>query len=242
MENTLYIALSRQMVIKRQLGLIANNMANGLTPGYKGERMMFVEHLTKPEGGNRFDRMSFVRDLAVARDFQEGSFSDTSNELDFAIHGPGWFVIETNDGNRYTRNGHFRLDAEGQLVTTAGHRVLDVDGRPISFDPETNGIKVRADGSLLVDDEEQGRLQIAAFPNEQLLRKVSGNLYRTDAIPAPAENASVLQGKIEKSNVQPIIEMTKMINALRSYQGAQKIIENEHERLRSAIDKLTRDR
>lgn len=242
MENTLYIGLSRQLASKQRMNIIANNLANGLSPGYKGEKLMFVEYLSKPKGADRLGKLSFVQDIAVARNMREGDVTETGNDLDFAIHGSGWFVVATAAGQRYTRNGHFRLNEEGQLVTGAGDPVHGRRGEPIVFQPGDTRIVVKGDGTVTADGQDRGRIRLVNFSNEQTLRKVSGNLYRSDVQPIEELDASIIQGALEKSNVQPILEITAMIDALRSYQGTQKLIENEHDRQRSAIEKLTRER
>lgn len=242
MENTLYIALSQQLGIRREMSVIANNLANGLTPGYKAESMMFVEYLSKPKGGGRSNHLSFVQDIAVARDMREGDLTHTDNPLDFAIHGSGWFVVQTAAGERYTRNGHFQLDVQGQLVTSSGDPVIGTRGEVIRFEPDDTRIVAKGDGSIEANGEPRGQLRIVSFENEQRLRKESGSLYRSDALPGEAAAASVVQGKLEKSNVRSIIELTTMMEAVRTYQGAQRLIQNEHDRLRGAIQKLTRER
>lgn len=234
MENTLYVALSKQMVLRRNMDVIANNVANASTPGFKGEHMMFVEHLAN--AGKR-QKLSFVQDIGIARDFSAGNISRTGNSLDLAIRGRGWFVIETPQGERYTRNGRFSMDQDGQLVTGHGHPVLDRGGRKIVFGPADSRIEVSGNGSIKTESGEW-QLRLVEFDNEQALRKVSGGLFRASVEPREAEDARVAQGMIEGSNVEPIIEVTQMIHTLREYQAAQKLIETEHERQRRAIDTI----
>ena len=237
MENTLYIALSYQTVMQRQMDVIANNIANASTPGFKGEQMMFVEYLADAVGK---DDVSFVQDIAVVRDFREGAFSRTGNPLDVAISGKGWFEIDTPSGMRYTRNGHLQIDSKGTITTSGGHAVLDDRGRPITM-PATGGeISIDKDGTISVGDQRVGRLKIVSFANEQQLRKDSESLYSTDAPALPAAKATVVQGMIEESNIKPIVEVTNMIGALREFQSAQQMIEEEHKRQLTAIDTLTK--
>ncbi len=245
MENTLFIALSKQLAIRREMDVIANNLANTSSPGFKNEQMMFVEYLkeTTP-GGN----VSLVQDIALARDLSEGIFKRTSNVLDLAIHGKGWFVVESSEvgnplqGERFTRNGHFRLNQAGELVTTSGQRLLTTDGNPIVFKPGDNDIVIKGDGKVTASGEDRGTLRVVTFENERRLEKVAGNLFRSDETPNEKSEAEVVQGVIEESNVKPVVEITRMIRAMRSYQGAQSMVDREHERQRQAIDKLTRER
>jgi flagellar basal-body rod protein FlgF len=236
MENTLYIALSYQTVMQRQMDVIANNIANVSTPGFKGEQMMFVEYL---EDAVAQDDVSFVQDIAVVRDFREGAFSRTGNALDIAISGKGWLEIDTPAGMRYSRNGHLQIDAKSTLTTSGGYPILGDNGRPIVIPPTGGEIVIAPDGSINVGNERVGRLKLVSFENEQLLRKDAESLYFTDAPPLPAAKAKFLQGMVEESNVKPIVEITNMIGALREFQAAQQMIEEEHKRQLSAIDTLT---
>jgi flagellar basal-body rod protein FlgF len=239
MENTLFIALSKQLAIRREMDVIANNLANTSSPGFKNEQMMFVEYLknTGPNG-----KVSLVQDISLARDLREGIFKRTNNTLDVAIHGKGWFVVDAPNGERYTRNGHFRLNQEGELVTATGHKLMTTTGEPIVFEPGDNDIIIKGDGKVTASGDDRGTLRVVTFENERRLEKVSGNLFRSNEVPDEKTEAEVVQGVIEESNVQPIIEITRMIKAMRSYQGAQSLIDREHDRQRQAIDKLTRER
>lgn len=239
MENTLFIALSKQLAIRREMDVIANNLANTSSPGFKNEQMMFVEYL-KETGTN--GNVSLVQDIALARDLSEGIFKRTGNVLDLAIHGKGWFVVETPQGERYTRNGHFRLNQEGALVTTTGQKLLTTDGDPVIFSPGDNDIVIKGDGKVTASGEDRGTLRVVTFENERKLDKVAGNLFRSDDTPDEKSAAEIVQGVIEESNVKPIVEITRMMRAMRSYQAAQSLVDGEHERQRKAIDKLTRER
>jgi flagellar basal-body rod protein FlgF len=236
MENSLYIALSRQMVMERQMDVIANNIANMSTPGYKGEQMMFVEYVGQMDTG---EKVSYVQDLAVMRDYGEGPLSRTGNPLDLAIHGPGWFVVDTLEGQRYTRNGHFTLDQNGQLVTSDGYPVLYRQGQPIRFTNADTKIEISGDGTIATNLGPKARLNIVTFADEQQLHKQSSTLYSTDQPAQPALKAQVAQGMIENSNVEPIVEVTNMMWALRSYQAAQQLIEGDDGLLRKAVDTWT---
>jgi len=238
MENTLLIGLSRQMIAKREIEVIANNIANASSPGYKSDQMMFAEHVLSV---GKSTKLSFVRDVAMARNYGEGQIYRTNNNFDVAIKGNGWFQVDTGGTFKYTRNGHFQLDFEGNLVNTAGHTVQSVDGGPVVFSPEDTNIQIKADGSIVVDGENRTKIKIVTFDNLGSLRKVSGNLLESDDEPKEATEFSLIQGMLEKSNVQPIMEVTRMIDTLRNYQGTQKLLDQEHERQRKAIEKLTRE-
>jgi flagellar basal-body rod protein FlgF len=151
MENPGYIALSRQMVLRRQMDLLANNLANLTTPGYRGESMLFVEHLkpTQPR-----EQVAFVQDLATVRDLRAGPMSHTGNPLDLAIKGEGYFAVETPEGERYTRAGGFTLDPDGQIVTVKGYPLLGKGGAPITVPPDSGAVTVARDGTVSSDQGE----------------------------------------------------------------------------------------
>ena len=122
MESSVLIALSRQGTLKREMDVIANNLANMNTTGFKGQKMLFVEHLVKSRGGDRLlpVKLSFARDVAQITDLSDGQLNTTGNTLDVAIKKDGFFVVETPNGQRYTRNGRFETDNQGQLVNQQG--------------------------------------------------------------------------------------------------------------------------
>lgn len=236
MENTGYIALSRQMVLRRQMDVIANNLANMTTPAYKAEKMLFVEHLKKTDGT---DRVSLVQDIGMVRSLGEGQMTKTDNPLDLAISGDGYFTIETPGGERYTRNGVFQLDAQGRIVTTQGDPVLSVDGNPITIPVDKSTITIAKDGTVSADEDQIGRIRVVRFENQQELEKQANSLFDSGLQePEATDDASVLQGMIEGSNVQGIAEITRMMATSRSYSSASKLIEQEHERQRRAIQVL----
>jgi flagellar basal-body rod protein FlgF len=237
MENTLFIGLSRQLVARREMDIIANNLANSSSPGYKSEQMMFSELVRSVD---QRTKLSFVRDVAVARNFGEGEMRRTDNSLDVAIKGNGWLEVEVAGSPRFTRNGHFELDRDGQLVNTAGFPVQSQKGGPIVFSPGDKDIVIKGDGTITAGGLPRGQLKIVTFDDLQSLSKVSGNLYKYGGEPKQATDFSIVQGMLEKSNVQPILEITRMINTSRKFQSTQKLLDQEHERQRRAIDKLNR--
>lgn len=243
METTAYIALSRQGALRREMSAIANNLANMNTTAFKAERLMFVDHLTRSKSSDFIadQRLSFVRDVASFRNTEEGPIEQTSNPLDIAIHGEGFFVIQAGDGTeQYTRNGSFRLDAGGQMVTQDGQPVLTDAGAPIFFAPEDTNIEVASDGSVSTQNGQIGKLNIVTFDNPQDMQRLANGLYTTDQPAVPADTAEVAQGALERSNIQGILEMTRMIEVNRSYSSAQKLIDKEDERIRKAITELAK--
>lgn len=240
MENTSYIALSRQNALWRQLEVVANNMANANTPAYKGEQMMFREYLMDTRSSERMTgaKLSFVQDFGVLRDTREGPLTKTDNPFDFAIHGDGWFQIETEAGMRYSRNGHFRLDEGGMMVNSAGFAVMDANDNPIILAPNESQVSVAPDGTVSTENGVIGRMKVVRFANDQELKKAGDGLYETTLDPEPVNRPQILQGMMEESNVQPVIEVTRMTQILHQYQSMQKMIDNEHERAMKAMDVL----
>ena len=240
METTTYIALSSQGALRREMTAIAHNMANMNTTGFKAERMMFVDHLQRSRSGDFIadQRLSFVRDVASFRDTTAGPIEQTSNPLDVAIHGDGYFVVQTPDGERFTRNGSFRLDNGGQLVTQDARPVLSNAGAPIFFAPEDTSITISGDGTVSTENGQLGKLRVVTFDNEQALQNAGGGLYSTDQPPIDKLDAQVAQGALEKSNIEAILEMTRMIEVSREYSQAQKMMTREDERIRKMVREL----
>ena len=236
MENSLIIALARQSVLARQMDVIATNLANLETAGFKSENMIFTELIEKTADG---EFLSLVHDVSFVRDLAEGPFTGTNSSLDLAIDGDGYFVVDTPDGERYTRHGVFQLDDTGNIVTTEGHQVLGSGGAPIAIPLDTSTITIARDGTISADTNEIGRIKLVRFDDPQALSKVGSGLYDAKGQPPlPANDSQVFQGMIENSNVKGVVEMTRMIDTVRSYQAAAKLADTEHQRILDAISDL----
>lgn len=240
METPTLVALSRQTTLRRHMDIVANNIANMNTSGFKGESMMFVEHVVKSKGGERIfgDKIAYVRDIATMRDLSNGTLEQTGNPLDLALEGEGYFVIETDTGNNYTRNGHFQLDDGGQLVTTSGNPVLSDGGAPFFFAPGDTKISIARDGTVSTQNGVLGRITVVNFENEHKMRPVANGLFSADDAPTPVERPAMAQGMLEDSNIQPVIEMARMIEVHRAYDAVKGFIEKEDERMRAMIRDL----
>lgn len=242
MENTITIALTRQGTLRRQMDIIANNIANMNTNGYKAERMMFVEHLVRSRGGERVlgEKLAYVRDVASWRDTAEGGLESTGKPLDVAIQGDGFFAIETPVGERYTRSGRFTVNDAGQLVTSDGHGVLAEGGAPIFFSPADKNITIAGDGTISTENGPLGRLRVVRFESNQNMEMVAGGLLTTEDPPEDVAAPRVVQGMVEGSNVQGVVEMTRMIHVHRAYDGARRLIQGEHDRIRKMVEEYAR--
>jgi len=241
MENALLVSLSRQKALQTQMDVIANNMANMNTAGFKSDGVMFEEYLMPvarmSDMRGQDTKLSFVQDGGQFRNFREGSIAQSGNELDVALSGEGWLVVQTEEGDRYTRNGELKLNADGQLVTNDGHAVLG-EGGPISFSPQETGIEIATDGTISTSAGAKDRLRVVRFENPNALAKYGYTLFQTDEKPLPAEDVRVLQGMVERSNVNPILEMTRMVETVRAYTAVARSIDSAQELRRSAIEQL----
>lgn len=241
MDNTLLISLSHQLSQQRSMDVIANNLANINTAAYKREEVKFDQYLydTKPSQWQKGPQsIDFVVTPGTIRDMAEGSIETTGNNYDVAINGNGYFAVQTARGLRYTRDGHFGLDAEGQLVTQGGEPVMG-DGGPITIAREDGDITIGQDGIVTGDQGQIGRLMVYRFQNEKALRKEGDTFMSATETPVPADaNYKLAQGMLERSNVEPVTQMTDMINVQRSYQAVANLINQQESMKRNAISKL----
>lgn len=236
MENLLLVGLSQQMAMRRHLDIIANNIANMSTTAFKSESVLFEEYVMDvPAALSPSESISFVEDVATIRNLQEGRVETTGGALDVAIIGNGYLAIDTPSGVRYTRNGHFKLDATGQIVTGDGDPVLDVDGNTIIIETGETDLTIARDGSISTSAGTKARLNIVSFANEGELEKSGSSLFATEQTPEPALGVEVVQGAIEQSNVQPILEMTKMIEVMQAYRSISDLMQRAEELERRAL-------
>ncbi len=240
METSAYIALSRQTALRRQMSVVANNLANMNTPAFKGENLMFVEHVVKSKGNESFipSKLSYARDVAQFTDVSEGPLLSTGNDLDVAIKGDGYFVIESEDQEFYSRNGRFQLNGEGQLVNQQGFSVLSDAGAPFIFGPTDTKISIAKDGTISTNNGDLGRIRIVTFEDQQRLTREGAGLYSSEQEPEDAETPALIQGALEGSNVEPILELTRMIETHRAFDSTRKLIEREDSRQKKMIEQL----
>ncbi len=235
MELTAYIALSRQMVLDRQMDVVAHNIANATTTGFKAATLLLEP--VPVDAGDR-QRLAFVQDVGMVRDFGPGPITTTDNPLDLAIAGPGYLAVQTAAGVRYARSGQLHVSELGELATADGDPVLDDGGAPLAIPLDAGPVTIAADGTVSTPAAEIGRLDLVAFADEQRLVPVGGSLYRSDQAPLPATAARLVQGALEGSNVHPINEMIAMMATLRAYQGTQRLIETDDDLQRRAIEHM----
>lgn len=237
MENATYIALSRQTALRRELAVVANNIANTNTNAFKRELGVYNSFASDAQMTEKLD---FVIDRGTVFSFEPGLYKPTDNPFDLAITGPGFFVVDDGQKELFTRNGAFSVDSENRLVTRTGEVVLDVDSQPLFIPPGTTRVDIAEDGTVSDGPEIIGRVRLVEFENIQGLQKRGRNLYETTERPKPAENSKVVQGQLESSNVNSISEMTRMIEIQRSYEAVKGFLDREQERLRTAVQRLGR--
>lgn len=242
MENALLIGLSRQVALGRELDVIANNVANVTTNGFKARESRFAEYLMPVASAEAFPlpdrRLSYVIDRGTALRMTAGAIERTGNPLDAAIKGDGLFAVQTPAGERYTRNGAFSLDAAGQIVTSDGHVVLGESG-PIVLGPQESGVQIAPDGTVSTSQGQRGRIRLVRFADPQALRNEGANLF-SSALPAqPAGATSRIEaGALERSNVSPVQEMSRLIEVNRSYTSVAEMVRRMDELRRSTVQRL----
>lgn len=242
MENTQLVALSRQIALRREMAVISNNIANMNTQGFKRGATMFEQYLDPTADAKTFegyDRdLSYTWDRATLRDMSQGDMQVTGNELDFAIDGDSYFVVETPRGERYTRDGAFVRSPDGFLATGQGYKVLSEAG-PIPI-PENGQFTIEFDGTVSIDEDEESRVRLVKFDAMHNLDHEEGNLLNTDMAGVEDLQGRIRQGQIERSNVIGIIEMTRLIDVQRSYQSLANLQQKQDEMRSKAIQDLGR--
>jgi flagellar basal-body rod protein FlgF len=248
MQNMLLVGLSKQMVLERQLDVVANNVANVNTNGFKADKPLFEEFLRSGAHEDNFAnsdrRVSFVQDRGTFRDFTQGASEQTKSPLDVAVDGSGFLVVQTAAGERYTRDGGLQLNNQGQIVTAGGNPVLGTGG-PIVLQPTDHDINISPDGTVTVlegngrTDSIRGKLRLVSFADAQKLLKEGSNLYSAgEGSAQPDTKSSVKQGFIEKSNVNAVAEMSMLMEVNRAYTQIATMLQQQSDLHKSAIEKL----
>ena len=242
----MYVGLSRQETLQRQLDVAANNVANVDTAGFKVESLMVqTDPETLPASASGTPGLprtiDFAYDVGVARDFSQGPLHDTGSPLDVGVQGEGFFRVQTPAGERYTRDGRFSMDAQGQLVTSSGAAVQG-EGGPITLDPQKGAPKIAADGTISQQGQAVGKIALVSFPSLSALAKDGDGLYRnvSNVQPQPAPSAQLRQGMLEGSNVEPITQMTLLIEISRAYDTVTQMVSNVNDLSDQAVTRLGR--
>ncbi|HEY8288727.1 MAG TPA: flagellar hook-basal body complex protein [Acetobacteraceae bacterium] len=235
------IVASRLIAQQRAMDVTADNIANANTPGYRTERVLFSDWLSRqtgtaaPSGG---ETIAFTQDRATWREQQPGSLTRTGNTFDLALTGDGYFTVSTKNGPRLTRDGRFGRMPDGTVADGAGDAVLDSNGRPILLSPTDTRITIAGDGTMSSESGQLGKIGVVRPTNPMKLSAEGGTLLRADTPTTPSTAPGVVQGAVEGSNVQPVLEVTRMMDNARQFQFAAQFIQAESDRQQGAIDKL----
>jgi flagellar basal-body rod protein FlgF len=231
-----YTTLNRQSGLMREMAVVANNIANASTTGFRREGVVFSEYVAALD---RDTSLSMAHASGRHVDQSQSTLAETGGAFDFAIQGKGFFLIETPQGPRLTRAGSFTPSAEGELVTPDGFRLLDAGGAPVLVPPDAKAVALSADGTLSANGQPLAQLGLWRPVDPLALHHQSGTLLDGGEI-EPAEGATVLQGMLEDSNVEPVSEIARMIEVQRAYELGQKFLDAEDDRVRGVIQTLGR--
>ena len=246
MENALLIGLSRQVALARELDVIANNMANVGTNGFKARSARFNEFIMPVAKADAFkptDRpLSYVIDNGTPLDLSQGAIELTGNPLDVALKGDNYLVVQTPNGERYTRAGSLSIDRQGRLVTQTGFPVMGESG-PVSFGASEHSMRIAADGTVSSDQGTRGKLRQVRFPDATKLANEGTNMFSATVAAQPAGPEARLEpGAIERSNVKAVVELTRLMEVQRNYQSVANMISKSDELRSRAISRLADQR
>ena len=237
MQDGLYVALSSQIALEKRLNTIADNVANASTVGFRATGVKFEDVVS----GLDDKALSFVTSGDTYISNTNGPLRETGNPFDFAVKGNAWFGIETPGGTVMTRDGRFTLTENGELVTIEGYPVLDAGGAPIQLDPRNGPPRAGADGSLRQGDNLVGALGLYNFdPGPNFIRFGNSGIVPAGE-PEPLVDrldAGVVQGFLEESNVNPMLEITKLIMVQRAFENGAAMIRNTESSYDEAIKTL----
>ena len=238
MDNAIYATLTRQSGLMKEMRVVANNIANVNTTGFRREGVIFAEHLSALD--RRGDTLSMADARGRLVDLDQGVLTQTNGRYDLAIEGEGFFLVETPDGNQLTRAGSFIPGPEGDLMTADGYRVLDEGQAPIIIPAGASHVAVSPDGTLSANGISFGRVGVFVPPEGAQITHQGGTSFSLNEAPEPLENPNVRQGFLEESNVDTVFEISRMIEVQRAYELGQSFLDREDQRIRAAINTMTR--
>lgn len=237
MDVNAHVALSGQLAQSRRLETIANNVANAGTAGFRAEGISFATVVSKT---NPF-HTSFAADGASHVDLRSGAFKATGNPLDIAIQGSGFLAIETPEGTAYTRDGRLQLLPTGDIVTLNGHPVLDAAGAPLAGNPRGGAFEISRDGAIRQDGRTVGALGLFEIDLGRGYQRYENAAFLGVAAAEPVQDFAangVVQGFVEGSNVNPILEMTRLIEVQRAFESVSASLDQQDNALRDTIQAL----
>lgn len=245
MDNSTYISLSLATALRREMDVSANNMANANTTGFKAERVVFSSYLHSDPAAATGDA-NFLIDRGSYVDPRQGAISQTGNLLDVALQGDGWLGYETPQGQRaYGRDGSLAIDAQGNLVTLTGARVLDIGGNPIALPPDAGAdLSISRSGVISsLSNGVIGQIGVFGLPDLQVYERIGNGMFVPPDVegiraPVPDTVTQVIQGAIEGSNIQPVVEMTRMMSIQKAYERAVQLMNSEDELRRDMLRRI----
>ena len=238
MDNPAYAVLTRQSGLLAELRAVANNIANADTGGFRAEGVIFSEYVTALGGGSPSLSMAAARVRETS--FTPGGLAETGGPLDLAITGEGFFLVATPNGDRLTRAGSFTQNANGDVVNSEGHALLDAGGAPVFVPPGTAQIGIAPDGTLSADGVPVGQIGLYVPSDPDSLTRQNGVLFEAGSPLLPADGATLAQGFLEESNVDAVGQITRLIAVQRAYELGQGLLDREDARIRNVIQTLSR--
>ena len=235
----IYNVASAMEAASRNQDIVAENLANAVTPGYRRQGSVFeLDSASANDNGSATQNSASARNPRGYSNFESGPLQQTNHPFDLALVGNGFFVVDGPNGPLYTRNGSFERNASGELQTRGGaYRLQGSGGSAIRVPPDAAGITVSAEGAVFANGTEIGRLQLATFARPEAMRRVGTTLFQADDPQTPPAGAvKVEQGYREGSNVQPVQEMVAMMVGMRYYEAAERAMRS----LSDAISQNTR--
>lgn len=238
MDNAGYATLTRQSGLMRELQIIANNIANTSTTGFKSEGAMFSEHVAALGGNDQ--SLSMANSAVRATNHTQGALARTGAPFDLAIEGEGFFQVLTPQGERLTRAGSFTPNEAGDLVTMDGYPILGAGGAPVFVPPDAGAIAIGADGTISAGGDPIGQIGLVLPEDPAQLTREGGTFFVSEGPVGDAPDARMIQGFLEQSNVNPMAQIGRMIEVQRAYELGQSFLEQEHERIGKVIDATRR--
>ncbi|GBQ93474.1 flagellar basal body rod protein FlgF [Acetobacter nitrogenifigens DSM 23921 = NBRC 105050] len=242
MDNTTYIALSRIDTEMRAMSVLANNLSNASTPGFKASHVLFSDYLVKMKGEHTTPGAAteaYNQDKATYHDFAQGALQQTGNSLDAAITGDGYFSVMTRDGVRLTRNGRFQRLSDGRITDSAGDALLDRTGQPVTLQPTDRTVSIASDGTVSTENGVAAEIGVVTVDNAYTLVGEGSQLFRATTATRQMTNRDIREGMVEGSNVNSMTEMTQLVQLQRDFEFNTNLIESEATRKQNAIDKIT---
>jgi len=236
MENATYTTLTRQSGLRQELQVIAHNIANAATDGFQKEGLIFSEHVARLEDAD--SSLSMARANGRMIDRTQGQLTQTGGTFDLAIEGEGYFMVETPEGNRLTRAGGFHPNAEGLLAVSDGALVLDPGGVPIFIPPGVRDVQIGRDGSISGDGQPLGQVGVFDPAADAGMARAGGVRFEVDGPVEAQEDPTLAQGFLESSNVDPVLEVARLIEVQRAYERSRDIVSTEDERIRAVLQTL----